>query len=151
MLSTQTLLTRILVALGGDIKTAAEAVQTATEALAADVQGDLADTKTASEAIQAAVEIADNAYIADSALGAAAVDAAHAETISFGSGVVSKSIFIRNDDATNSLYFSLDGGTSYGVLAPGEDIPCPIARSSIKLYGSGESAYLVIAAYKAVA
>lgn len=94
---------------------------------------------------------ADSAYIADSALGAAAVDAAHAEAISFGEGVVSKSIFARNDDTEASLYFSLDGGTSYGVLAPGEYISCDIARASIKLYGSGEPQYLVIASYRAVA
>ena len=94
---------------------------------------------------------ADAAYVADSALGAAAVDAAHAEAISFGEGVVSRSIFARNDDTEASLYFSLDGGTSYGVLAPGEYISCDIARASIKLYGSGEPQYLVIASYRAVA
>lgn len=95
------------------------------------------------------VTAADSAYVADSALGAAAVDAAHAETISFG--VVSRSIFARNDDTEDSLYFSLDGGTSYGVLAPGEYISCDIARGSIKLYGSGEPQYLVIASYREVA
>ena len=94
---------------------------------------------------------ADAAYIADSALGAAAVDAAHAETISFGTGITSKSIFARNDDTEASLYFSLDGGTSYGVLAPGEYISCDIARTSIKLYGTGEPEYLVIASYREVA
>lgn len=94
---------------------------------------------------------ADAAYVADSALGAAAVDAAHAEAISFGEGVVSRSIFVRNDDTADTLYFSLDGGTSYGVLAPGEYISCDIARGSIKLYGSGEPQYLVIASYREVA
>ena len=97
------------------------------------------------------VTAADAAYVADSALGAAAVDAAHAEAISFGEGVVSRSIFARNDDTADTLYFSLDGGTSYGVLAPGEYISCDIARGSIKLYGSGEPQYLVIASYREVA
>jgi hypothetical protein len=94
---------------------------------------------------------ANAAFVADSALGAAAVDAAHAETISFGSGITSRSIFARNDDAADTLYFSLDGGTSYGALAPGEYVACDVARASIKLYGSGEPAYLVIASYRAVA
>jgi len=94
---------------------------------------------------------ANAAFVADSALGAAAVDAAHAETISFGTGITSKSIFARNDDAADTLYFSLDGGTSYGALAPGEYISCDIARASIKLYGSGEPQYLVIASYREVA
>ena len=55
-------------------------------------------------------------------------------TVSFG--FTSREVIIINDDASNSLYVSFDGGTTYFTLGAGESLVLQVSREDVVIKGS---------------
>ncbi len=89
---------------------------------------------------------AKNEHAISTTVGVAAVDLAHAETVSLGH--LSRYVEFKNDDMAATIYISTDGGSTYWPLYATETRPhVPLRRTSIKLYCATAAAYRIWVGY----